>query len=536
MTRHPNPTHSAFALARHFGLACSALLTGSCVGPRPEVDPEMRIGESLALADAIVFEPHGMPLDLSSEDGGILTLEAAVRRAVRTSPELQAALARVRVAEADSDLARRLPNPILEFALRFPEGGGGPNIEGSLSEDLLAILQRPRRSSAAAHRLEAQAAAALSSALDVVAEVQELYTTAQVLEELVPALDGRLSVLERLREISQARLELGEGTRHDVATLDAERLELVVEVSRARQELHLSRVALSRRIGEPSGAADWRLDAWRAPPPVATSESAWIASGLRARPEILAIEWELRALDEEAAAAGSAAWEGLAVGLDGERDDGEDSIGPSVGMPVPLFDGGSERKKRARALVAEARHRWTEARRAVVQEVRAALVALVGSQENLDRVAGDLIPLQERRRSEIEEAYRLGHVDLTALLFAEQALQEAQSLRIELEREVSTARLRLERSVGGRSALDSTSAGAGSAIPGRTGSRGRGRWPCSSRGQGGRAEEAASRTGTLATVVLDGIVSSAPLTLVVLPAPRRFPEGRSPEPRSTPNL
>jgi hypothetical protein len=82
-------------------------------------------------------------------------------------------------------------------------------------------------------------------------------------------------------------------------------------------------------------------------------------------------------------------------------------------------------------------------------------VALGASRANLDRVVHELIPLQERRRDEVDAAYRLGHVDVTALLFAEQALQESQTLRIGLERETSEALLRLERSVGGRSSFDS---------------------------------------------------------------------------------
>jgi outer membrane protein TolC len=441
--------------ARSCGLSMVALVASGCVGARAQVDAEKTIAESLALAGAVVFHEDGGPIDAPAGPADALPLHAAVRRAVETSPELQAALARVRVAEAESDLARLLPNPILAFAVRIPEGGGRPDLEGSLSQDLLAILERPRRSSAAAHRLEAEAATALSTALDVVAEVQDLYASVQVLEELVPLLEDRLSVLDRLRAVAQARLELGEGTRHDVTTLDSERLELAVEASRTRQELRLARVALTHRIGEPSGAATWQLDRWDGPPTVPTTESAWIETGLRARPEVLAIEWELRARGDEAALARWGAWDGLAVGLDEERTGNESSLGPAVAVPVRIFDRGSERERRAHALQAEARHRLIEAQRAVVEEVRSSLATLRGSQENLERVVGELIPLQERRRSEVEEAFRLGHVDVTALLFAEQALQQTQTLRVGLEREVSTALLRLERSVGGRSAFDS---------------------------------------------------------------------------------
>jgi outer membrane protein TolC len=104
-------------------------------------------------------------------------------------------------------------------------------------------------------------------------------------------------------------------------------------------------------------------------------------------------------------------------------------------------------------LTAEQRHRLTEARRGVVEDVRSSLESLGSAQQNLARVERELIPLQERRRSETEEAYRLGLLDVTALLFADQALQESRARRVDLAREVAAARTRLERSVGGPAAL-----------------------------------------------------------------------------------
>ena len=430
-------------------------LAGGCVGARPDVEAEKRISDAIALPGAVVFHTEGGPIDVPPSSGDALSLAEALRRAVETSPELQAALARVRAAEAESDLSRLLPNPVLDFALRFPEGGGKTELEGSLSADLLAILQRPRRSNAAAHRLEAEAASALATAVDVVAETEARYSSVQVLEELALWTEARAAVLDRLRDVSQTRLDLGEGTRHDVTTLDAERMALAVEASQHRRELLEARLVLARRIGEPSGPASWKLDPWTGPAAVPTEETPWIGAALSARPEVLAIQWELSARGEERAIAGSGAWDGLAVGVDGQRSGGVDSLGPSIAAPIPVFDCGSERARRAAALESEVRHRLTEARRGVVEDVRTALAELEGAQQNLERVVRELIPLEERRRSEIEEAFRSGFVDVTALLVAEQALQESQSRRIGLEREVSAAHRKLERAVGGTSVFRS---------------------------------------------------------------------------------
>jgi cobalt-zinc-cadmium efflux system outer membrane protein len=444
-----NPSRLARAGLVPPALAC--LLAACRIAP-PRVSPEEDVASATGLANAVRFHVEGGPIDASGSEAPSLGLSDAVRMALATDPGLQAALARVRVTQAEAELAGLLPNPILDLVLRFPEGGGKASIEAGLGADLLAILQRPRRASAAGHRLRRESALALSAALDLLAEVQERYAEAQALEELVRVLERRSELFERLREVAEARLDLGEGTLHEVTTLDSERTELAVELAQRRRELRVARLALARRIGEPSSAADWVLDPWSAPAGVPAEERPWMEAALAARPEILALEWEIRAREDDEVLAGGQAFEGASVGLDAERDD-DWSAGPALATPLPLFGGGGARRERARMLTSEERHRLTEAQRTVVEEARTALVGLVGAQADLERVVQDLVPLQQRRRDQIEEAYRVGHVDVTALLFADQALQGTQARRIGLERELSAALYRLQRAVGGPSAF-----------------------------------------------------------------------------------
>ena len=437
--------------------ALFAVLISSCASQPVQAKPAEAIHRSTGTS--IEFRWEGTPTDMPASADGILTLPNVLRQALEASPEVQAALARVRAEQADADLASLLPNPVLSLVVRFPEGGGGTQIETGLAADLLAILQRPRRARIAGHRLEAESAQALTTALDLVIKVEQRYLSVQSLEELLAFLEQRMTVLERLREVAQVRLEVGEGTRHDVTTLDSERITLEVEIAAQRQELRIARLALARVIGEPSSAADWKLEPWIVPSPVEATEQAWIDTALSNRPEVLAIQWELRAREEEESLARGGVLQGASVGLDAERD-AEWSLGPAVSTPLPIFDTGRARRDRARALSAEDRHRLTEAQRTVIEDVRASLAALVGLQEILARVDQDLLPLQTRRRSEIEEAFNSGFVDVTALLFADQALQETQVRRVELARDLALAQFRLERSVGGPVLFQSVSQGA----------------------------------------------------------------------------
>jgi outer membrane protein TolC len=97
------------------------VLLSGCAATRPDPQAEAAAAQAVGLDGAIAFHTEGGPLD-EAEVGDALTLVDAVRRAVTTDPGLQAALARVRIAMADADQARLLPNPVLNC--RAPLGTG----------------------------------------------------------------------------------------------------------------------------------------------------------------------------------------------------------------------------------------------------------------------------------------------------------------------------------------------------------------------------------------------------------------------------
>lgn len=431
-------------------IPCAAVLaliqlTG-CATSRPDPAAEVAASTALGLAQAIEFRTDGDPVDESPVAGDALTLGDAVRRAATTDPGLQAALARVRIAMADADQARLLPNPVLNFVLRW--GPGSPQIEVSLAQDLIQAFKIPRQSSAADNRLRQAAADAVTVALDTVADVQERYVAVQTLESLVPVLVERRELLDKLVATARARLEAQEGTRSDLTTLEAQRVELDVDIAEARRQLQEERLRLARLIGEPSGLAAWRVDPWTAPALASTVEARWIDAGLQNRPEVQSVTWTLAALGDDAALARLLPWDGLGVGIDAQRD-GDWTVGPSVSTPVPVFDMGQARRARVTAEQIEARHTLTLAKRKVVEEVRVAFQSLAASAANLKRVQSELIPLQQQRRQQAEDAYRAGQTDVTALFLAEQDLRAARAKAIEVEQQMSVALVRLQRAVGG---------------------------------------------------------------------------------------
>jgi cobalt-zinc-cadmium efflux system outer membrane protein len=437
-------------LAR-LGLACLAVAwLGACTPALQRPDVAGDAARATAMADPITFVVHGQPDDVPPDAAGRLSRADAVRLCLRNSPDVQVALADVRRAEADARQARLLPNPILVLIVRFPEGGGDPVITADLAADLIAAFQVPRRTRAADRRLRAAASAALTVVLDALTEVEQTYAAAQAADAHVAAFVERRGLIDRLLQLAEARRAAGEGTVFDVATVQAQRIDLESEIAGRELARDEQRLALARLIGRPSDAATWALDAWPATPPpaVAGAESAWVAAALEHRPEVQSGRWELAALGDEAALAAWSPFAGGDVGAEAERDDGW-SAGPAFTAPLPLFDFGQARRAAADADRTRARHALTKTRRAVVQDVRTALVTYAASRAALARVESELIPLQQRRRDLAEASYRAGEINVLDVLAAEQDLEEVREQRVDLRGKAAAALIKLHRAAGG---------------------------------------------------------------------------------------
>jgi outer membrane protein TolC len=422
-------------------------LTGCAATPAP--DPQAQIAHATGVDAVIEFRTVGLPIDSAEPSANTLTLNDAMTTALRQDPALQAALARMQAALADAQQTRLLPNPLLSVVVRFPEGGGKPTVEAGLTAELLALLARPRQISAADNRLRAAAAEVLTTALDLISNVQQCYAAAGSIDAQLANLAQRRDVVKRLLESARARVQAGESSRLDTLPLETSLVQIEAEILETQAERVDQRLALARLLGRPSEEAQWTLLPWQPMNLASTEERRWIAAALEHRPEVQAQRWELAALDDEAANVGWALLDGSDVGVDSEHDPGIWSVGPSISIPLPVFDWGQTRRDKANALQVEARHKLVQIQREVIEQVRRALASVRLNQQSLQLVRTQLIPLLERRHEQTSQAYRLGESDITTVFLAEQELQEARAKAIAIERRLLTAYAELYRAVGG---------------------------------------------------------------------------------------
>ncbi len=433
---------------RAWGVLWIGVLVPACVDAPVRPFVEADIAAALGLGAPLVAAREPAPDDVPRDAAGVLPLAEAVDRAAKNDPRIQSALARVRAELADAEQARLLQNPLLDVAFRVPSvADAEPEVDVGLTQGLVALLTRPGRSRAADERLRAAAADAVSVALDVVAETRERYVRVQSLDRQARLLAERRELMERLAELADARLAAGESARVDVTTIRTRAAELQIEAAELEVARLDARLELAKLVAEPSGAADWDLEPFAAPPPLEPGDR--IARALEQRPELLRIEHTLAALREEAELARFTAWDGLGAGASAESAGGAWSVGPALAVPLPLFDTGAARRRAVEAAIEEAGHERTETRRRVIAEVRRALAAVEAADALALQVNDSLLPLQRRRREETQQTYLAGQVDVIAVILAEQDLFAAESKRIEVFERAAAARVRLERAVSG---------------------------------------------------------------------------------------
>lgn len=435
--------------AKRLTILLALMLLAGCQtgGPEPG-DAQAELARDWGDSAITIVEQRPEGVDADEPTEATLTLPEAVRRAVAHDPAIQVALAMVREARADVLQTRLLPNPVLAVAFRFAEGGGDPIIDVALAADLLSLLRRTSRISAAENRLRGATAGVLTAVLDALAEVQAGYATVQATEAELAVLRERREIAARLLALGQARFRAGETRSLDVIALQSNLASLDVDIAVVEADRAAARLALAESIGQPSGPTDWQLSPWEPTLPVQGNEAAWVAVALEARPEIRAQAWELAALGNEAAVAGLGFLEGGDVGAHAERDVTW-SVGPAATVPLPFFDWGQARRARADAARLAARHELTELRRKAVQDVRSAYTAYAFAADTLRRARESLLPLEERRAAQAQTAYRAGETDVTTLLVAEESLEEARAKVVDLQKRAALARYKLQRATGG---------------------------------------------------------------------------------------
>jgi cobalt-zinc-cadmium efflux system outer membrane protein len=382
-----------------------------------------------------------------------LTADGAVQIALLNNRDLQAMYSDLGVAQADLVQAGLLRNPVLDASVLFHLGPVRPDLQLGVVFGLLDALYVPLRKRVVAAQFEEAKLRVTGAVLDFVLDVRHAFYAHQADEQLLELRKTIAHALDASFEASRRLHEAGNITDLDLARDRAARERSKLALRSAEVRVRQSRERLNTLMGLFGSDTEWlaeeRLpDPPTEPVPVAEVERGAVERSLdlgHARQRIVAVG---QRLGYERATALIPSTE---IGAGAEKESDEPwGIGPSVSVPIPIFDQGQARVARASAELRRVRHEY----HALAVRIRATSRALAervrGAGDRALYLRDIVLPLQERIVSEAQLQYNAMQVGIFQLLRERQQQIEAAVEYVEMLREYWTARADLLHLLSGR--------------------------------------------------------------------------------------
>ncbi len=348
-----------------------------------------------------------------------LTADGAVQVALLNNHGLQAVYEELNLAQADVVQAGLLRNPVFSGEVRFASGGGGQAVVLDVAQDFVSLLSMPLRQRRAEAAFEAAKVRVTAAVIDAAFEARTAFYGYQAAEQaremratVLEATEAAFELAKRLRAAGNFReLDLlNERALFEQAKVDLAAAESIAAMARERLN------ALMGLWGEQTG---WRA-AGRLPQlpdsvaPLEGMEGRAIAASL----DLALLQREVEVAARSAGIARPWSWlEGTEVGASAEKDvDGSWSVGPSLSVPIPLFDQGQAALSDAEARYRQAVERTFARAVEVRARVRAAHAAVGAAHARARYYQRVILPLRQRLVDETQLQYNAMQVSPFQLL------------------------------------------------------------------------------------------------------------------------
>jgi cobalt-zinc-cadmium efflux system outer membrane protein len=384
-----------------------------------------------------------------------LTPETAVRIALLNNRSLRATFEELGVDQADLIAAGQLHNPSLFASSRWPNRAPrGPDVEFSLTADLLDDLLIPLRRKIASRQLESAQSRVAQAVLDLAAQVKIAAFTLEARQQFSTRLSAIADANDLGAELARRQYDAGNINKLDLANQQVAAREARLELMRTEAQILADHEALNRLLGLSGVQADWNMPGELPYPGEAEPslpELETVAAGQRL--DLAAAKaqtgWVQMAFDlkrETRLLPGS-----VSLGVDTERNpDGNRVTGPQLNLGLPIFDQGQADLARLSAELRRAQDGYEALRAEIDSEVRAAHAALLASRAAADYYDKTLLPLRTTVLHETLLNYNAMQKNNYELLAAKEAELTAERQGIEAIRDYWIARIQLERALGGR--------------------------------------------------------------------------------------
>jgi len=382
-----------------------------------------------------------------------LTAEDAVQVALLNNRELRAVYEELHLAQADVVRAGLLRNPVFGGEVRFATSGEGHAIVLDVAQDFISLLSMSMRKGLAGAAFEAAKVRVTGVVLDMAFETRSVFYDYQAAEQ---AREMRATVLEAMAaSYDLAKRIRAAGNSRELDVLNERTLyeEAKVDLAAAEARVLNVREHLNALMGLWGPQTPWRAAARLLPLP----ETVMPSDGLEGKAIAASLDLALLRREAEFAArsAGLAkpfAWlDGSEVGAAAEQEtDGVWSVGPSLSVPIPLFDQGQATVGAARARYRQAADRTYARAVEIRSRVRAGYAGMVAAHDRARYYEKVILPLRQRVVDETQLHYNAMQVSAFELLQAKRDHISVGAEYLESIREYWQAKAGLDQILAGR--------------------------------------------------------------------------------------
>ena len=377
-----------------------------------------------------------------------LSMDDVVQIVLLNNPELQATYEELGIAEADLIQAGLLRNPVFSIERRF----SGKALELDLTQDFIDLFFIPLRKKAAKASLEAAKFRVTQEVLDKASEAKigfvELQAAKLLLATNTRATDAARVSLEARKKLRAAgNVPLLE-VQNDANKLTEAELELAAnerEVIEKTQHLHVL-----------MGLWGPRSDGWKITSGIANLPPAeYRCNDLEE--QALSERLDLKAAKEEFIAAAdtlglsryAAMFTEATIGVHSEREpEGSTTLGPSLSIPIPIFDTGEAANARAMSLLRTSQRRYAALAIEIRAAVRASYAKMEIARKRAEFLRRDVLPLQTKILSQTNMLYNGMFIGVFGLLDAKVGQIGVERSYAESLKEFWISRAELERAIG----------------------------------------------------------------------------------------
>lgn len=419
-----------------------------------------------------------------------LTIDEAVQVALLNNRSLQAAFQEIGVSRAEVVQSGLLTNPTISFMMKLPEGGGRPNVETSIAQQLVDLWQIPVRKKVAKADLEATifdvAQRAVTLAYDVRARAVELIA----LQRGEDTLHENLDLLEQSFQLAQRQFEAGVVSQLDVNLTRGNSIDVRLELITIQRERQLATAALARLLNFGADGRPWTLKD-TLPTSATVPTSGLLPLALEQRLDARVAEARVHQAEFDLRQEYFKVFPSVELGFDLEilerrkipgrsilADTARESIangaltapsiqsraerarerrqiidamlGPTLSMTVPLFDQNQAQIAKARYRVIQRRKEYEDLLNKIANDIEQAANVAVTLQSLVKFYRDEALPQGQTSVEGARRLYEAGQQSVAVLLEAQESFVTRRRAYVRALGEQAVALVELERALGGR--------------------------------------------------------------------------------------